>query len=120
MIHKLGKKRGKNMTITNQRGKELSRKEIYKMTKDAGLLMMKNVEDNTLLSIEAFISYEDGESLIHSIMTTDGECYAFQSQTFANSLNDIYDIMGEDEPVDIIKISGRTKAGRDFINCKLA
>ena len=114
------------MKIINQRGKELTKREIYKMTKDKGLVMMKDVEDNTLIDVVAsieFIDEKDGnETRIYGVMDKDGTCYAFQSKTFNDSLNDILDIMEDEsnESVGIIKISGKTKAGRDFINCKLA
>lgn len=114
------------MKILEQRGKELSKREIYKMSKDNGLVMMKNVEDNTLIDVVATLKFvdekENDDTTIYSVMDKDGICYAFQSKTFYDSLMDIMDIM-EDETSDyvsIIKISGKTKSGRDFINCKLA
>lgn len=112
------------MRIIETRGKELTKRELYKMTKDNGLVMMKDVEDNTLIRVVATVDFVDekdtGDVKIYSLMDKDGICYAYQSKTFHDSLMDIMDIMDGEDIVDIIKISGKTKSGRDFINCKLA
>lgn len=113
------------MKILEQRGKELTKKELYKMTKDNGLIMMKNVEDGTLIEVVAMLSFVDeketDEVNVFSLMDKNGICYAYQSKTFHDNLNDIFDIMeDENESISIIKMSGKTKAGRDFITCRLA
>lgn len=107
-----------------EQSRELTKREKYKMTLDAGVVSMKDVEDGTLLDIDAIVTFEDekkdGEKVtITSILTDDGEVYAFQSVTFRNSLNDILDIM-DGEKFSIIKESGTTNAGRPYINCRLA
>lgn len=114
------------MKIIETRGKELTKRELYKMTKDNGLIMMKDIEDNTLITVVATVEFvdekESGDVKIFSLMDKDGNCYAYQSNTFHDSLMDIMDIMLDEgqETVDIIKTSGKTKSGRHFINCKLA
>ena len=107
-----------------EQSRELSKKEIYKMTLDAGIESMKNVEDGMLIDVDAVVTFEDekkdGELVtITSIMAHDGNVFAFQSSTFRNSLINIMEIM-EGEPFSIIKESGETKSGRSFINCRLA
>lgn len=114
------------MEITERIG-EFTKKEIYKMTKDASIIQMKNVPDETEIEVAKYLTFEDekddGEkTTIHSILSTDGTAYAYQSRTFDKSLMDIADIMNDrtfNEPFTIKKISGKTKAGRDFINCAL-
>lgn len=114
------------MKVIKKRGKELTKRELYKMTKDNGLIMMKDVDDNTLIDVVASLAFldekENHDVTIYSIMDKEGICYAYQSKTFYDSLNDILDIMEDEstEYVSIIKISGTTKSGRNFINCKLA
>lgn len=116
------------MKILFKSREDLTKQEIYKMTKNAEIEQMKNVTDREMLEISAYIVFEDenadGEvNKIHSILTTDGRAIAFQSKTFAKSLEDIAEIMtggNWNEPFSIIKISGKTKSGRDFINCALA
>ena len=107
-----------------EQSRELTKREKYKMTLDAGVVSMKDVEDGTLLDIDAIVTFEDekkdGEKVtITSILTDDGEVYAFQSVIFRNSLNDILDIM-DGEKFSIIKESGTTNTGRPYINCRLA
>ena len=41
-----------------------------------------------------------------------------QIESLSKSLKDIAKIMG-DKPFSVIKTSGKTKAGRDFVNCEL-
>ena len=53
-----------------------------------------------------------------SIITPEKKVYSSQSATFKRSISDIHDVM-ETTPFTVIKISGKTKAGRDFINCVL-
>lgn len=107
-----------------EQSRELTKREKYKMTLDAGVISMKDVEDGTLIDVDAIVTFEDekkdGEVVtITSILTDEGNVYAFQSSTFRKSLNDIVDIM-DDEKFSIIKESGTTNAGRPYINCRLA
>ena len=95
--------------------------------KDFEFLDLIDLDDKeyvVLLPVESEDENADGEvNTIHSILTTDGRAIAFQSKTFAKSLEDIAEIMTDgdwNEPFSIIKISGKTKSGRDFINCALA
>lgn len=53
-----------------------------------------------------------------SIITPEKKVYSCQSATFKRSISDIHSVM-ETTPFTVIKISGKTKAGRDFINCVL-
>ena len=65
------------------------------------------------------VKEETGEVVnIVSIIDDEKNVYSFQSKTFKRSLNDIAMIC-KDKPFTIIKTSGKTKAGRDFINCIL-
>ena len=107
-----------------EQSRELSKREKYKMTLDAGVVPMKNVEDGTIIDVDAIVTFEDekkdGEVVtITSILTDEGNVYAFQSTTFRKSLADIIDIM-DGEKFSIIKESGETNAGRPYINCRLA
>ena len=68
--------------------------------------MLSNIKDNG-----------DVQSIV-SIITPDKKVYSGQSATFRQSLKDIEDVM-DGEKFSIIKISGKTKAGRDYINCTL-
>lgn len=107
-----------------KKSRELSKVELYKMTMDAGIRSMHNMDDGTLIDVDAVVTFVDtknnGEEVtITSVMDKKGNVAAFQSETFRRSLENIMDIMDGD-PFSIIKESGKTKSGRDFINCRLA
>ena len=52
-----------------------------------------------------------------SIITTDNSVYSTQSVTFKRSIKDIEDFM--QFPFTVMKISGQSKAGRNFVDCVL-
>ena len=111
------------MITINEQSRELTEVEVYLMTVSPAIKTMKEVSDGTSIAVDAVINFtdvkEDGtSSIIASIMTPDKTVYAFQSQTFYNSLKDIMAIMKE-KSFSIIKTSGKTKNGRDYINCEL-
>lgn len=106
-----------------EKSREMTEVEIYLMTVSPAIKTMKDVPDGTSIAVDAMLNFtdvkEDGTSSnITSIMTPDKTVYAFQSQTFYNSLKDIKAIMKE-KPFSIVKTSGKTKNGRDYINCEL-
>lgn len=106
---------------TNQEYNEI---EKYLMTISPAIVSMKNVSDGTKIQVKKYMLFQDvkentGEVVeILSILTLDNQVYSAQSGTLKRSFLDIVDIMG-DKPFTIIKTSGKTKAGRDFINCIL-
>ena len=111
------------MITINETSREMSEVEIYLTTIAPSIKIMKDVPDGTSIVVDAVINFsdvkEDGtSSCITSIMTPEKAVYAFQSQTFYNSLKDIMSIMKE-KPFSIVKTSGKTKNGRDYINCEL-
>jgi hypothetical protein len=103
--------------------KELTKIEQYMLTVDKGAESMKDVPDGASIPVSVWCTYEDEKedgtlTEITSIMDTSGKVYAFQSATFRKSLEKIHEVFGG-EPYAIIKESGKTKAGRDFIDCRL-
>ena len=103
--------------------KELTKIEQYMLMVDKGAESMKDVPDGTTIPVAVWCSYEDEKedgnaTEITAIMDTSGKVYAFQSVTFRKSLEKIHEVFG-DEPYAIIKESGKTKTGRDFIDCRL-
>lgn len=98
--------------------------EQYLMTIAPSIVSMKDVEDGEKIAVDGILFFEDmkentGEVVeIMSIITPDKAVYSCQSSTFKRSINDISSIM-DGKPFTIIKKSGQTKAGRDFINCEL-
>lgn len=103
---------------------EVDKRTVYRLTKSPDMTSIKDVEDGTILTLTHVCYFtdtnKDGEiSDIMSMMDEDGTVYATQSETFKDYLDDIINIF-EGEDVSIIKKSGKTKAGRDFVYCTLA
>lgn len=97
--------------------------EQYLMTISPAITSLKDVEDGTSIDVAGVLYFEDTKDTgeiteVMSIITPDNKVYSCQSATFKRSVNDIASIMG-DKPFSVIKTSGKTKAGRDFINCEL-
>lgn len=110
------------ITITST-SRELTEVEQYLMTMDSGITSMKDVQDGTSISVDAYLEYKDmkkdgSESDILSIITIDGKVYSTQSETFKSSFKSIYELM-HGKPYSIVKHSGTTKAGRPFVDCGL-
>ena len=112
------------MAITiNSQSKDFTEVEQYLMTLDRGIVSLKDVEDNTSISVAGFLSFtdekENGDSVdILSIITPDNEVFSCQSATFKRSFDNIINIM-HDKQFSVIKVSGTTKAGRPYIDCAL-
>lgn len=104
--------------------REFSEVEKYLMTISPSIISLKDVDDGDNISVDGFLFFEDvkentGESVeLLSIITPEKTVYTCQSRTFKRSFNDIASLMGA-KPFTIVKTSGKTKAGRDFINCVL-
>lgn len=98
--------------------------EQYLMTIAPSITSMKDVPDGTRITVNGILVFDDtkdttGEtSEILSVITPEKKVYSCQSATFKRSIKDISIIM-KGKSFTIVKTSGKTKAGRDFINCEL-
>lgn len=112
------------MAITiNSQSKDFTEVEQYLMTLDRGIKSLKDVEDNTSISVAGYLKFKDekenGDSVdILSIITPDNEVFSCQSATFKRSFDNIINIM-HDKQFSVIKVSGTTKNGRPYIDCAL-
>lgn len=104
--------------------REFTEVEQYLMTIAPSIQSAKDVEDGTRITVDGVLEFTDikentGEAVdVMSIITPDKQVYSCQSATFKRSIRDISNIMKGKE-FTVIKTSGKTKAGRDFINCVL-
>ena len=104
--------------------REFTEVEQYLMTIAPSIQSVKDVEDGTHITVNGILEFTDikentGESVdVMSIITPDKKVYSCQSSTFKRSIKDISNIMKGKE-FTVIKTSGKTKAGRNFINCVL-
>lgn len=112
------------MIKIKETSREFTLVEKYLMTTAPVITSMKDVADNEKIIVDGYLTFDDvkektGEVVeVLSIITPDKKVYSCQSETFKRSISDIFDVM-ETTPFTVIKISGKTKAGRDFINCVL-
>lgn len=112
------------MAITiNTQSRDFTEVEQYLMTLDRGIVSLKDVEDNTSISVAGYLTFTDekdnGDNVyILSIITPGNEVYSCQSATFKRSFDNIANIM-HDKAFSVIKVSGTTKAGRPYIDCVL-
>lgn len=102
---------------------ELDQRTIYKMMKSPDVKKMSDAE-GSILEVAAWVAYNDVDSRtgeireILTIQTTDGEMFGTVSGVFQREFKDIVKFFGDD--VGSIKvISGKSKAGRNFITCSV-
>lgn len=103
--------------------REFTEVETYLMTISPAIMSMKDVPDHTIIEVDGCLTFIDckdngEETEVLSIITPDNKVYSCQSATFKRAINDISNIMHGGK-FSVEKISGKTKAGRDFINCTL-
>lgn len=102
----------------------VDKRTAYLMTKNPDMTSIKDVEDGTQLDITHVCRFTDinkdgNEVEIETYLDTNGNVYATQSTTFKKDFDDICNIfIGED--VSIIKKSGKTNVGREYVYCTLA
>lgn len=111
------------MVEIKEMSREFTKVEKYLMTAAPDIEPLKNIADGTSIPVDGYIIFNDIKNNgdvqeIVSIITPEKKVYSGQSSTFKQSLKDIENVM-EGEKFSIIKISGKTKAGRDYINCTL-
>ena len=109
------------ITITNTT-KEFTAIEKYLMTTAPTIKTVKTLQDGDVINVAGYLEFvdekDDGTTAeLMSIITTDNAVYSTQSATFKRSIKDIETIM--QFPFPVKKISGQSKAGRNFVDCVL-
>lgn len=106
--------------------KDYTAAELYKMTRDAGIMKMSLLENGTELPLDAFCLYEDinqktGEVMEILSIETNGKHYATNSATFIREFKAIMDLFNDDCTGVVLRVvRGTSKAGRNFLTCGLA
>lgn len=111
------------MTIVKQ-SREFTKIEMYLMTQGNNNTSVKELEDNTPLYVNGYLVFKDTDSngaerQLLAIMCRDRQVYMSQSATFLRSLEGMFEVFGEMSELPVLKISGTTKAGRDYVDCTL-
>ena len=107
--------------VTNQT-KEFTAIEKYLMTTAPTIKPVKTLQDGDVINVAGYLEFvdekDDGTTTdIMSFITTDNAVYSTQSVTFKRSIKDIEAIM--QFPFPVKKISGQSKAGRNYVDCVL-
>lgn len=104
--------------------KELSKKEIYFLTKTQDAQKMTEAADQEL-ELTSWAIYKDhnadGEEVeLFAMRTVEGETFATNSPTFISAFRDILDVF-EPEEITKLKVMTRTsKNNRTYITCAYA
>ena len=111
------------MKILYKSNPGVTKRELYRMTQDASIKSMKDVEADAVINVKQYIYYEDetgrGETVhILAIMGESGVVWSTTSKTFQRSFDVIAELM-EDEEFSIMKKEGVSKAGRPYVDCSL-
>ena len=109
---------------TNIANLKESKKTLYRMTVSGGLNVQKLSPDQLSQSypVDVYVLYQDtnekGEE--HQILSiwTGKEKLSTISQTFIKSFMKIVSLM-EDDPFNIIIMTGESKNGRKYVDCEL-
>lgn len=107
--------------VTNQT-KEFTEIEKYLMTTAPTIKTVKTLQDGDVINVAGYLEFvdekEDGAPAeLMSIITTDKAVYSTQSVTFKRSIKNIEAVM--QFPFPVKKISGQSKAGRNYVDCVL-
>lgn len=111
------------MVEIKEMSREFTKVEKYLMTTAPDIEPLKNIADGESIPVDGYIIFDDikddgdVQELV-SIITPEKKVYSGQSATFRQSLKNIENVM-DGEKFSIVKISGKTKAGRNYINCIL-
>lgn len=118
-----------NMNFIQTNIDQKDKKQIYRMTKGDSL-KIQDVAKGTSLPVDLFAVYEEEktrnkqgggtETYTETVLcfTSNGKKYGTISQTFIKSFLEIVDVM-ESDPFAIIITGGKTKNGREYVNCEL-
>lgn len=113
------------MIKINSTNRELSKVDIYQMTRSKAIISVKDMEDGLAVKPDTWVLFtkvdeESGEAsdLLSFNDSVTGAIYATQSKTFMRDFADIASIMDGD-PFTLIKCSGNSKNGRSFVYCIL-
>lgn len=130
----------RRLIMTGQKGKKImkfiatninpeDKKEVYRMTKGDSL-KVQDMDRGTSFPVEKYALYEDTktrkkndgsqEEYTEKVLTivSGNAKLGTISATFIKSFMEIVDIMGTD-PFAIIITGGKSKNGREYVNCEL-
>lgn len=115
------------MIITSKSSESFTKAELYRMTKSPSIVSVKTLADGTTMSPIGWLTFDDENNgevshmlSIIGVGEDDQEVvWSCQSQTFKDNFMDLWELFKGDN-FKIKKLSGKSKAGREYVNCDLA
>ena len=105
------------------KSRELSNQERYLLTRSPKADSVKN-HVGERIDVAAWLLFEDADKKsgeVHSVLsvlTPDNEVFSSISPTFQSDFMDMAELFHNDFAFEVI--SGKSKAGREFVTCALA
>lgn len=101
--------------------KELTKEEIYFLTKAQDVCKMTEAVDSTV-DLKAWCIYKDTDAEgkeveLFAMRTEEDESYATNSPTFISAFRDILDVFDPEEITKLKIMSGTSKNNRQYITC---
>ena len=101
--------------------KELTKEEIYFLTKAQDVIKMTAAVDSTV-DVKAWCIYKDTDAEgkeveLFAMRTEEDESYATNSPTFISAFRDILDVFDPEEITKLKIMSGTSKNNRQYITC---
>ena len=108
------------MEILNS-NKELTKEEIYFLTKAQDVMKMTEAVDSTV-DLKAWCIYTDKDAEgkdveLFAMRTDEDESYATNSPTFIAAFRDILEVFDPEEITKLKIMSGTSKNNRQYITC---
>ena len=111
------------MKNVKNKSRELNNQELYLLTMSPKADSVKN-HTGERIEVSAWAVYEDVDKKsgeVHdvlSVLTPDNEVFSSISPTFQSDFLDMAELFHNDFAFEVI--SGKSKAGREFVTCSLA
>ena len=105
------------------KSKELNNQELYLLTMSPKADSVKN-HVGERIDVSAWVVFEDTDKKtgeVHnvlSVLTPDNEVFSTISPTFQSDFLDMAELFHNDFAFEVV--SGKSKAGREFVTCALA
>lgn len=106
-----------------EKSRELTNQELYLLTMSPKADSVKN-HVGERIDVSAWLMFEDADKKtgeVHSVLsvlTPENEVFSTISPTFQSDFMDMAELFHNDFAFEII--SGKSKAGREFVTCALA
>lgn len=106
-----------------EKSRELNNQELYLLTMSPKADSVKN-HVGECIEVSAWLEFEDVDKksgevhTVLSVLTPENEVYCSISPTFQSDFKDMAELFHNDFAFEII--SGKSKAGREFVTCALA